>query len=253
MLSQVGDWISEHGDQINLLTIKISGTLLTALTVIGYVDSVSKFDDLLSIHIIVVSTILLVITLLGYSVYVYAVMTDNTGDATLLNYLYMVLAITKQIRALQIFYLVIAETLSMTENSSYFIVRNCVVFFNAWMIWTIASIACITLLKNKRPESYLELSQMSVKVVMKICVTQLILTSSVYFPRYLFEDTNTSRPNVIMIPVLLASFCILLKVSEDNYGFVKKGKKAIRRILRINNAVSPGSDVIASQVIFAAL
>ena len=105
MLSQVGHWISDHGDQINLLTIKITGTLLTVLTVFGYVESVSKFDHLLNIHIIVVSIILLMITLTGYSVYVYTVMTDITGDATLLNHLYMVLAIIEQIRAALIFYI----------------------------------------------------------------------------------------------------------------------------------------------------
>ena len=226
----VGYWISDHGDQINLLTIKICGTLLTALTVFGYVESVSKFDHLLNIHIIIVAIILLMITLTGYSVYVYTMMTDNTGDATLLNYLYMVLAITKQIRTLQIFFMVIVETLSMIENSSYSLVNNCFDFIQIWMVWTIASIACITLLKNKNPESYLELSQMSPKIVMKICVTQLLLTSSVYFSRYLFTDMNT-RTKPIMIPVLLASLCILLKVSEDNYGFVKKGKKQLEEYL----------------------
>ena len=124
MLSQVRHLISDHRDQINLLTIKITLTLLTALTVIGYVDSVSKFDHLLNIHIIVVSTILLMITLTGYSVYIYTVMTDITGDATLLNYLYMVLAITNQIRASIIFSLVIAETLSMANNNLFSIVNN---------------------------------------------------------------------------------------------------------------------------------
>ena len=67
MLSQFVSWISDHIDQINLLMIKILGTILTALTVLGYIASVSKLDHLLNIHIIVVATILLMITLMGYT------------------------------------------------------------------------------------------------------------------------------------------------------------------------------------------
>ena len=246
MLSEVRHWISDHGDQINLLKIKITGTLLTVLTVFGYVESVSKFDHLLNIHIIVVSIILLMITLTGYSVYVYTVMTDITGDATLLNHLYMVLAIIEQIRAALIFYMVIAETLSMTENSSYYVVNNYLYFTTNYLVWTIASIACITLVKHKRPESYLEMSQKSARILMTILATQLILTLSVFLSSVLFEEEP--KPSLIMISVVLASFCILSKVSEDNYGFFKKGKKTIRSMLGNNNAVSPGSDVIVSQV-----
>ena len=245
MLSQVRHLISDHRDQINLLTIKITLTLLTALTVIGYVDSVSKFDHLLNIHIIVVSTILLMITLTGYSVYIYTVMTDIAGDATLLNYLYMVLAITNQIRASIIFSLVIAETLSMANNNLFSIVNNSFFFVRIWTIWTIATIGCITLVKHKKPESYLELSQISPKVVMTILVTTLILTSSVFGASVLFEE---DQPILIIRLVFLASLCILLKVSEDNYRFIKKGRKTIKRMVGNNNAVTLESHVIVSQV-----
>ena len=69
--SEIGHWISEKIDEINLLMIKILGTLLTVLTVIGYLESVSRFDHLLDIHIIVVAILFLVITMTGFSVYVY--------------------------------------------------------------------------------------------------------------------------------------------------------------------------------------
>ena len=98
MASKVRDYISDNMDQINLIVIKVSGTILTALAVIGYLDSVSKFDQLIKIHNILVAIILLMITLTGYSVYVYTMITDKAGDATLLNYLYMILAITNQVR-----------------------------------------------------------------------------------------------------------------------------------------------------------
>ena len=104
MASKVRDYISDNMDQINLIVIKVSGTILTALAVIGYLDSVSKFDQIIKVHNILVAFILLMITLMGYSVYVYTMMTDIAGDATLLNYLYMVLAITNQVRTSFLFY-----------------------------------------------------------------------------------------------------------------------------------------------------
>ena len=69
--SEIGHWISEKIDEINLLMIKLLGTLLTVLTVIGYLESVSRFDHLLDIHVIVVAILFLVITMIGFSVYVY--------------------------------------------------------------------------------------------------------------------------------------------------------------------------------------
>ena len=75
-MSKFGEWINDNQDKIDLIVIKMLGTILTALTIIGYFESVSKFDDLLNIHIIIVSIILLMITLTGYSVYIYAMMTD---------------------------------------------------------------------------------------------------------------------------------------------------------------------------------
>ena len=55
MASKVRDYISDNMDQINLIVIKVSGTILTALAVIGYLDSVSKFDQLIKIHNILVA------------------------------------------------------------------------------------------------------------------------------------------------------------------------------------------------------
>ena len=97
-MSKLRDWIIDNRDKIELIMIKILGTVLTALAIIGYLDSVSQFDEHLTIHNLVVAFILLMITLTGYSVYVYAMMTDNAGDATLLNYLYLILDIANQVR-----------------------------------------------------------------------------------------------------------------------------------------------------------
>ena len=116
VMSKLGDWIRDNMDKIELIMIKILGTVLTALAIIGYLYSVSKFDNNLNIHNLVLATILLMISLTGYSVYVYTMMTDNAGDATLLNYLYMVLAITNKVKSLVVFYWIVLETLFPKQN-----------------------------------------------------------------------------------------------------------------------------------------
>ena len=82
------EWITEHQDGINLFLIKLTGTALTVLTTFGYLDAVSNWSWLLNIHIIVFAIILLMINLLGYSVYLIKMKRDSASDATLLNHLY---------------------------------------------------------------------------------------------------------------------------------------------------------------------
>ena len=159
-MSKVGDWIRVKRDQINIFMIQILGTILTALATIGYLVSVSKYDHLLNIHIMVVAFILLIVTLTGYSVYVYKMMTDIAGDATLLNHLYMILAMTSQIRASLTFCSVVFETISLKEDNFYKIfVIECTIFILILTAWTVTSITCTTLLKSRSPESYMKLSQ----------------------------------------------------------------------------------------------
>ena len=245
MMSKVGDWIMDNRDQINLFIIKILGTIFTALAVFGYLVSVSKFDYLLNIHIMVVAFILLIVTLTGYSVYVYKMMTDIAGDATLLNYLYMVLAISSQISTSLIFCRVLFETIFPKEDNFYKqFSMECTFFIRMLNIWTVTSIACTTLLKNISPESYMNLSQKNPKVVMIIFGINLLCTITVYFSgsQIKYFEERKDHYDKIMSPFALASFCILLKVNEDEYGIAKRVMRKLGKISRRSNSVTPEID-----------
>ena len=153
MLTEVGHLIRDNVDKMNLFAMKTLGTILLFLAVFGYLESVSKFDHLLSIHISIAALILLLVSILGYSVYTYKMMTDIAGDATLLNHLFMVFAFTNQIRNPLLFSLVIVEALSLKQTDYYCVAINCTHFVKLFLTWTTFSIALVTLLKNKRPQS----------------------------------------------------------------------------------------------------
>ena len=235
----------DNRDQINLFIIKILGTIFTALAVFGYLVSVSKFDFLLNIHIMVVAFILLIVTLTGYSVYVYRMMTDIAGDATLLNYLYTVLAITNQISISLMFCLVVLETIFPKEDNFYKIIATeCTIPIRMFTQWTITSIACITLLKNRSPESYMDLSQKNPKVVMIIVGVNLLCTITVIFSGFQikYSEERMEHYRRIMVPILSGSFCILLKVNEDEYGIAKRVMRKLGKMTRRNNSVTTEID-----------
>ena len=199
-MSKVGDWIRDNRDQINLFIIRILGIILTALATIGYLVGVSKFNHLLNIHIMVVAFLLLIVTLTGYSVYVYKMMTDIAGDATLLNYLYMVFAITHQIGTFIIFCWVILETIFPKEDIFYKIIAmECTIFISMFSIWTDTSIACTTLLKNRSPESYMNLSQKNPKVVMIIFGINLLCTITVFFSGFQIKNSDEREKHYVVL------------------------------------------------------
>ena len=235
----------DNRDRINLLMMKMSGTVLTTLAIIGYLDSVSKFASLLRLHITALALLLLVVALLGYSVYLYKMMTDSSGDATLLNHLFMLMAFQNQIRASLIFYCIIAETFSLEkDNTFYIIVHDCLMFFTIWTTWNVLFIACTTFSKNWSPESYLELSQHSQIVFKIIFVTEVVLTFTVFFTGILKceNETKCLRRHFIklMLPIGMAALFILVKVTQDNYSIMRRMKsRIVSTVRRLNNSVTP--------------
>ena len=107
--------IMEHQDTIIFIIIKMTGTILTALTICGYLDSVSHWGWLLNTHIILFAIILLTVSLLGYSVYLIKMKRDSSSDATLLNHLYTVMAIINQASSILMFTLTIFDVLNLRE------------------------------------------------------------------------------------------------------------------------------------------
>ena len=242
MISEVRHRISENRDKIELFIIKATGTILTLIGIIGYLDSVSRISLLLDIHYLILAAILLMITLAGFSVYVYKMMSDISGDATLLNHLFMGFAISNQIRTTIIFFWLVCETVYPMKNNVFqFAGIYGSTLSTIFVIWTIFSISCTILLKKKRPESYLDLSQKNPIVVMLIFGTNLVLTLIVFFSGFSLEDfeKRIEYYHMVAFPISVAAFCVLLKVNEEDYEIVARVKRRLRKMLSKCNSVSP--------------
>ena len=97
-----------------------------------------------------------------------------------------------------------------------------------------SELSALSLLKNRSPESYMNLSQKNPKVVMIIFGINLFCTITVFSFGFQIEDSE-ERLNYyrkITVPIFLASFCILLKVNEDEYGMAKQLLRKLGKIVR---------------------
>ena len=172
-------------------------------------------------------------------------MTDIAGDATLLNYLYMVLAISSQISASLLFCSVVFETISLKEDNFYKIIGvECTIFFTMLTVWTISSIACTTLIKYRSPEYYMNLSQKNPRVVVIIFSINLLSTITIFFSGFQIKylEERSDHYGKIMSPFSIVSFCILLKVNEDEYGIAKRVMRKLGKMTKRSNYVIPKID-----------
>lgn len=237
--------IVEHQDRINLILIKITGTALTALTIGGYLDAVSNWSWLLNIHIVLFSVILLMINLLGYSVYLIKMKRDSASDATLLNHLYTGLSIINQANSTMMFALTLGDVLVLSD-SIVFVIEFSFKFLTSVSIGNLVTVTGATLFKHLSPTGYLRVSQNKrvIRIIMaaKVCVSLLSFLLAVWqCESELYCVGVWSR--VMWSPLGVICFLVLFKIADDNYKFTTKMKLNLTKVLRRNNSVSPQVDL----------
>ena len=230
----------EHQDGINLFIIKMTGTVLTALTICGYLDAVSNWDWLLNIHIILFSVILLLINLMGYSVYLIKMKRDSTSDATLLNHLYTGMAIMNQVNSILMFSMTMGDVLDLTDSAIYVSIEFGFKFLTFLQIGNLVTVTAATLFKHVSPTQYLRVSQnmliIQTIMVAKICIAVGSFLLAVW--RCDSDLTCVGRCGRIMwLPFGVICFIVLFKIADDNYKIMKKMKHRLRKMLGINNAL----------------
>ena len=255
------EWITEHQDGINLFLIKLTGTALTLLTIIGYLDAVSSWSWLLNIHIIVFAIILLMINLLGYSVYLIKMKRDSASDATLLNHLYTGMAIINQVNSTVMFIITLGDILVPIDSDIYIIIIEFALKFLIFLsIGNLVAVTGATLFKHLSPAGYLGVSQ-NRQIIMIIFVSKIFITLSTFLLSVWMCDRDISCVGVsqkkVWAPLGLICFLVLFKIADDNYKITMKMKVKLRKVLRTNNSVSPeviqngtGNQVIVMVSIF---
>ena len=97
-------------DKVNLFVMKFLFVLLNAMAILGFLDSLRQFESVCKILVVICSCVVLIINVVGFSVFEIKMLTDKTSDASLLNHLYTMMAVIDQIRSILMFILVIIGT-----------------------------------------------------------------------------------------------------------------------------------------------
>ena len=235
--------VIEHQDRINLFLIKLTGTALTTLTIFGYLDVVSNWDWLLKIHIFVSAIILLIVNLLGYSVYLIKMKRDSASDATLLNHLYTGMAIINQVNSTVMFIITLGDILVPIVSDIYIIMIEFALKFLIFLsIGNLVAVTGATLFKHLSPAGYLRVSQNS-QIIMIIFVSKICLTLCTFLLTVWICDRDITcvgfSQKKIWAPLGFICFLVLFKIADDNYKITMKMKMKLRKVLRTNNSVSP--------------
>ena len=234
--------IIEHQDRIELFLIKLTGTALTALTICGYLDAVSNWGWLLNIHIILFAIILLMINLLGYSVYLIKMKRDSASDATLLNHLYTGMAIINQANSMVMFVMTIFDVLFLSGSTMYTIIEFTFKFLVFLSICNVVTVTGATLFKHLSPAGYLRVSQnmLVIKIIIafKICIALLCFMLSVWRC-----ESNLPCVGVLQrkmwFPLGVICFLVLFKIADDNYKILMKMKLKMKNVFWTNDTVYP--------------
>ena len=235
--------IIEHQERIELFLIKLTGTALTALTICGYLDAVSNWGWLLNIHIILFAIILLVINLLGYSVYLIKMKRDSASDATLLNHLYTGMAIINQVNSMVMFIITLGDILVPCDFDIYIIIIEFALKFLIFLsMGNLVALTGATLFKHLSPAGYLRVSQ-------NMLVIKIIIASKICIALWCFMMTvwkcESDLPCVgelqrkMWCPLGVICFLVLFKIADDNYRILMKMKLKMKNVLRTNDTVYP--------------
>ena len=230
----------EHQDGINLFIIKLTGTVLTVLTICGYLDAVSNWDWLLNIHIILFSIILLLINLMGYSVYLIKMKRDSASDATLLNHLYTGMAVINQVNSILMFSMTLGDVLNLTDSTIYVSIEFGFMFLIFLQIGNLVTVTAATLFKHLSPTEYLRVSQ-NMLIIQTIMASKICIAVGIFLLAVWKCENDLSCVSIISrimwLPFGVICFIVLFKIADDNYKIMKKVKLKLEKILRTNNSL----------------
>ena len=209
-------------DKLNYLIMKFLFVLLNILAIFGFLDSLRPFEKVCNVLVILFSSIVLIINVVGFSVFETKMMTDKTSDMSLLNHLYTMMSIIGQIRSILMFILVIISTYFEEYESLKVNIYLSKLFFTLLSIGNMVALTASSWVKQKNPTKYFHLSQS--KVWTWSMLAGQIMTCVIIFgllsTRCLEEEEYFCiEKSLLPIGGIPCVFCliILVKITAENH------------------------------------
>ena len=197
------------------------------------------------ILIVEISLLLVLICLLGCSVYHVQMWRDANSSSSLLNNLYTITAIIMQVQSVLLCAQIFEDIVG--QNNPYFssFVKNTLLFSRVFNFFHIISLTILNVFRQYKPSKYLDIS-VDPRGKWIIFSIEFLLTCFYFIVQIwngcfesnwnLLSNCMTERVLIIIAPtVLITCSLLLLKVAEDGYGLWKRAKKAV---LCINKRVA---------------
>ena len=172
---------------------------------------------LFSLFDVVMSLLLCVISLLGYTVYHIQMRRDSTNQARILNHLYSIFAYVSQAQSLTYFANILSNHLPSEDNMLKCFLINLRAFMSLLVLQTTILLTAGHLLSHLKPSYYLELSVKMETIHKRIIMIVMVSLSAALM--FLIPNFNESKMpckslKAIARPLGLAiAICLLLLIS----------------------------------------
>ena len=204
--------------------------LIHELLVVNFLES--ALDKCLTFFIITTSLILLLICVLGFSIYHVVMIKGDLTMNSLLNHLYLIMAVVVQFRSCSKFSSILIKVFSLENwrfDCGLRILNHSLTMIGITNIFALTGAHFI---KHKSQAKYLEISvnRRLVKrlVLTELCLAAVLITVKMSFCSLCDNICYSSSTSLFIIPVLVC-LLVILKIADCKYfGLLDKCMTSIR-------------------------
>ena len=201
-----------------------------SLIYLSFLHSISK------ILIVEISLLLVLVCLLGCSVYHVQMWRDANSGTSLLNNLYTITAVIMQVQSVLLCAQIFEDIFGQNNQYLNSFVKNTLLLSRVFNFFHIISLTILNVCRQYKPSKYLDIS-VDPRGKWIIFSIEFLLTFSYFIVQIwngcfdsvwnLLSGCMTERLLIIIAPtVLIICSLLLLKVAEDGYGLWKRTRKA---------------------------
>ena len=207
-----------------------TGELIQGILVVNFLESV--LDKCLTFFIVATSLILLLICVLGFSIYHVVMIKGDLTMNSLLNHLYMIMAVVLQFRSCCKFSSILIKVFSLESWGFDCGLRMLNHSLTMIGITNIFALTGAHFIKHKSQVKYLEISvnRRLVKrlVIAELCLAAMMITVKMSFCSLCDNICYSSSTSLFIIPVLVC-LLVVLRIADCKYfGLLDQFMTSIR-------------------------